>query len=154
MADEKFDEKEMEKREEKAPEEKSWDEKWRRDPLSSIVWAAIFIWAGLVLLADNLGYLDRLEVRGIDLPGVEGILHLEAWSLIFLGAGVIVSLEVVARLMMPEYRRQVGGTLFFAAILIGIGLNSLFGWELVWPLILIALGLSVILRGAFRDRSG
>ncbi|HSF81709.1 MAG TPA: hypothetical protein VLA49_10770 [Anaerolineales bacterium] len=153
MADEKFDEKEMEKREEKAPEEKSWEEKWRRDPLSSIVWAAIFIWAGVVLLASNLGYLDRLQARGVDIPGLGGVLRVEAWSVIFLGAGMIVLLEAVVRLLMPEYRRQIGGTLFFAAILIGIGLNNLFGWSLVWPLILIALGLSVILRGVFRERS-
>ena len=36
-------EKEDEKRNEKSPEEKSWDEKWSRDPLSAVVWAAIFI---------------------------------------------------------------------------------------------------------------
>jgi len=152
MADEKFDEKEQEKKEEKAPEEKSWEEKWRRDPLSSIAWAAIFIWAGIVLLAGNLGYLDRLIGRGIDIPGVGGLLRVEAWPLITLGAGVIVLLEVVARLLMPEYRRHIGGSLFVAAILIGIGLNNLFGWSLVWPLILIALGLAIILGGAFRRR--
>jgi len=151
MADEKFDEKEAEKREEKSPEEKSWEEKWRRDPLSTIVWAAIFIWAGVVLLVGNLGYLESIEVRGIDLPGVGGLLRLETWSLIFLGAGVIVLIEAFVRLAMPEYRRQIGGTLFFAAILIGIGLNSLFGWELIWPLILIALGLSIVLRGVFKQ---
>ena len=152
MADEKFDEKEQEKKEEKAPEEKSWEEKWRRDPLSSIAWAAIFIWAGIVLLAGNLGYLDRLIGRGIDIPGVGGLLRVESWPLILLGAGVIVLLEVVARLLMPEYRRHIGGSLFVAAILIGIGLNNLFGWSLVWPLILIALGLAIILGGAFRRR--
>ena len=51
MADEKFDEKELDKRDEKqdekSPQEKSWDEKWQRDPLSTIVWATIFIWAGV-----------------------------------------------------------------------------------------------------------
>ena len=152
MADEKFDEKEQEKKEEKAPEEKSWEEKWRRDPLSSIAWAAIFIWAGVVLLAGNLGYLDRLQGRGIDIPGVGGLLRLESWSLIILGAGVIVLLEVAARLLMPEYRHHIGGSLFVAAILIGIGLDDLFGWSLIWPLILIALCLSIILGGAFRRR--
>lgn len=152
MTNEKFDEKEMEKREEKSPEEKSWDEKWRRDPLGSIIWAAIFIWAGLVLLASNMGFLDRLQFRGVDLPGVDFPITFEAWSIVLLGAGVIVLIEVVVRLLVPEYRRPVGGSLFFAAILIGIGINQLLGWSLVWPLILIALGLSIILRGAFRER--
>ena len=138
---EKFDEKEAEKREEKSPQEKSWDEKWRRDPLGTLTWAAIFIWAGLVLLANNLGYF---QTAGSFLAGVE------AWSLIFLGAGVLVLLEVLARLLFPEYRRNVTGSIIFGFILIGIGLGDIFGWELVWPLILIALGLSIVLRGALR----
>ena len=57
--DEKFDEKEREKQDEKS-EEKTWDEKWQRDPLTVVAWAAIFIWAGLVFLASNLGILDAL----------------------------------------------------------------------------------------------
>ena len=149
MADEKFDEKEREKQEEKSPQEKNWEEKWRRDPLSAIVWAAIFIWAGLVLLANNLGYLSwlprLLPARADEFFGAGG-----AWSLIFLGAGVIVLLEVVVRMAVPDYRRPVGGTLVFAVILVGIGLGNLFGWNVIWPLILIAIGLSIILRGFLR----
>ncbi|HZD58102.1 MAG TPA: hypothetical protein VE136_15335 [Anaerolineales bacterium] len=138
---EKFDEKEAEKREEKSPQEKSWDEKWRRDPLGTLTWAAIFIWAGLVLLANNLGYF---QTAGSFLAGVQ------AWSLIFLGAGVLVLLEVLARLLFPEYRRGVTGSIIFGFILVGIGLGDIFSWELVWPFILIALGLSIVLRGVFR----
>ena len=54
MADEKFDEKEREKREEKTTEEK-----WQNDPVGAVVGAGIFIWAGLVLLAGNLGILEN-----------------------------------------------------------------------------------------------
>jgi hypothetical protein len=139
--EEKFDEKEREKQEEKSPQEKSWDEKWRRDPLGTLVWAAIFIWAGLVLLANNLGYLGRIEALNVTI---------EPWSLIFLGAGGFILLEVLVRLLMPAYRRSLTGSLVFAFILIGIGLGDIFGWDLVWPLILIALGLSIILRGLLR----
>lgn len=138
---EKFDEKETEKQEEKSPQEKSWDEKWRRDPLGTLTWAAIFIWAGLVLLANNLGYF---QTAGSFLAGVE------VWSLIFLGAGVLVLLEVLARLLFPEYRRGVTGSIIFGFILVGIGLGDIFSWELVWPFILIALGLAIVLRGVLR----
>ena len=149
MADEKFDEKEMEKREEKSPEEKSWDEKWRRDPLSAVVWAAIFIWAGLVLLASNLGYLDqfikRTSIPGLDLPKA-----VDAWPLILVGAGVIILIEVVIRLLVPAFRKPVLGSIIFAIILIGIGLGDLISWNIIWPAILIILGISILLRGLGR----
>ncbi|UCC88018.1 MAG: hypothetical protein JSV81_01620 [Anaerolineales bacterium] len=135
MSDRQYTEKEEEKREEKEEkEEKSWDEKWRRDPLNAVVWAAILIWAGLVLLGSNLGLLARFEA-------------VEAWALIFLGAGLIVLLEVVVRLLVPDYRRPVGGTLIFAIILVAIGLGDLVGWELVGPLVLIMIGVSIVVRG-------
>lgn len=57
------EEKDVEKREEKEEkEEKSWEEKWHRDPLGTATWAVILIWAGLVLLADNMGLLTRFEI--------------------------------------------------------------------------------------------
>ncbi len=144
MPDEKFDEKEMEKRDEKAP-----DEKWRRDQVSTIVWAVIIIWAGVVFLADSLGILAGLREVNFGVPGL--ILGgLQAWALIFLGAGIIILLEVVFRLSSPTYRRPVGGSLILGVILVGIGLGDLFGGNIIWPLILIGLGLIVLLRGAFR----
>jgi low affinity Fe/Cu permease len=152
MPDEKFDEKELEKREEKSPEEKSWDEKWQRDPLNTIAWAAILIWAGIVLLADNLGYLDPLRDLGRGTAGLGFLADFEAWSLIFFGAGVIILLEVLVRLLVPAYRKPVGGTLIFGLVLIGIGLGDVFGWTIIWPLILIGLGLSILLRGVMRNR--
>jgi hypothetical protein len=63
---------------------------------------------------------------------------------------VIVLLEAVVRLVVPAYRRAVGGTLVFAAVLVGVGLGEIVGWTLVGPLILIALGVSALLRGLFR----
>ena len=139
--DKDFDkhEKEYEKEDEK--EQGAWGyEKWRRDPLSSIVWAAMLIWAGVALLAYNLGWLSfRI-----------GDNRMEPWSIVFVGAGVIVLVEVLIRLVIPAYRRAVGGTIVFAAFLVGLGLGDIIGWNVVWALVLIALGLSVLLRGVFR----
>jgi hypothetical protein len=44
----------------------------------------------------------------------------------------------------------VGGTLVFAAILLGVGLGEIVSWDLIGPLILIAIGVSVLFRGFFR----
>jgi hypothetical protein len=144
--DEKFDEKEHEKREEKSPEEKSWEEKYRRDPLSPIIWGLILLWAGLVLLLSNMGILDSL-LRQTDIS-VAWVRHLsQAWSLVMLGAGVILLLEVVIRLVAPIYRRSVVGTVILAILFIGIGLGDLVSWNLLWPFLLIGLGLIIVARG-------
>jgi hypothetical protein len=130
----KEEEKEQEKQEK---EEKTWEEKWRRDPLSVVVWAAILIWAGVALLAYNMGFLTRFE-------------RLDPWGIVMIGAGIIVFLEVGVRLIVPAYRRPVGGTLILAFVLIGVGLGNVLGWEVVGPLILISVGLSILLRSFSR----
>ena len=144
MAEKKIDEKdekELHKHDEKVEE---------RDALSTVVWAAILIWAGVVFLAQNQGWLERLNLpaslryllpRGFDMfePSV--------WSLIALGAGIILLLEAVVRLLMPSYRRHITGTLIVAAVFIGIGLGNWFGWEIIWPMILIGIGVVVLIRG-------
>lgn len=133
--DEKFDEKEFAKH-----EEKSAEEKWRRDPLSSMLWAAVLIWAGLVFLADNLGLLFQ------PLSSVFGEAAADTWMVVLVGAGFIMLVGVLARLVLPAYRRPVGGELVMAAIMFGIVFGSLYGWNLIWAFVLIAVGLSVLLR--------
>ena len=118
--DEKSKEKEREKHSEKA-DEKSPEEKWQRDPLSAVVWALILIWAGLVFLADNLGILDSIQTSGGIIPGVDIEVDLGPWAIILTGAGVIVLLEALVRLLVPAYRRPVGGTIIF-----GFTMNRVF----------------------------
>jgi len=151
--DEKFDEKALEKQDEKSTEEKNWDEKWRRDPLSAIVWAVILIWAGVVFLLSNLGMLDWLIGMGRDITGWGSLQRFgEAWSVVLLGAGGILLIEVAVRLLVPVYRRPVTGTVIFAVILIAAGLGDLINnWTVVWAVILIFLGISILVRGLRRN---
>ena len=132
------DEKQGEKQHEK-------EEKGRSDPLSAIVWGAIFIWAGLVLLAENLGFLSGLNLRGDFTPGVLPF-RFSSWGLIFAGAGVIILLEVVVRLVMPAYRRHVIGSIILGFVFIGIGLGNLISWNVIWALVLIIIGVLILLR--------
>ena len=135
---EEKDEKQEEKHHEK-------EEKSRSDPLSTIVWGAIFIWAGIVLLADNLGYLNGLNLRGDTVPGIFPF-RISTWGLVFAGAGVIILLEVAVRLAMPEYRRHVVGSIIVGFVFIGIGLGNLISWNVIWALVLIAIGVVILLR--------
>jgi uncharacterized membrane protein len=147
---EKFDEKELEKQEEKSADEKNYEEKYRRDPLGAIVWALILIWVGLVLLAQNLGYLEQwgLRLKFADLPFEVPFIG-DSWSLIFLGIAVIVFIEIIIRLLIPDYRRPLMGSVVFLIVCIGLAFGS---WEFIWPLILIAIGASILLRGLFRPK--
>jgi hypothetical protein len=147
MADEKDIEKkdEKEEKEELRREEKSPDEKWRRDPLGSLVWALIFIWAGVVLLLETTGSLANLR----DSLNLE---KLEVWPVILLGAGVIILGEIVIRLTVPAYRRPILGRLILVVIFIGVGVQNITNKDVVWALALIAIGAGLLLRGAFRSR--
>lgn len=143
MADEKFDEKEREK-----SEEKTWDEKWQRDPLSSYIWAAIFIWAGLVFLASNLGYLDWMLTGVTHLPMVGWFGDIvRAWPLVLVGAGVILLFGVLIRILIPAYHKPIWGQLILAIILIGIGLGDIISWGIIWAVVLIIIGIAILTRG-------
>lgn len=149
MSDRQLQEKsEKDEKDREKHDEKTMEEKWRRDPLGQILWAAIFIWAGLVFLAYNLGMFQFMTSRF--LPGFPFIVQPDVWSIIFLGAGVIVLIGVAIRLAIPAYRQPISGSIVLGLFLIAVGLGNLFGWNLVWPFILIALGLSFLLRNIGR----
>ncbi len=132
--EEKDEKQEEKRREEEEKEEKNRGEKWRSDPLGAVTWAGILIWAGIALLIGNIGLLDRFE-------------KLDAWGFVFIGAGLIVLLETCIRLLVPAYRRPVTGNIILAIILLAIGLGDLISWGIIWPLVLIGLGLFVLARG-------
>ncbi len=143
---EEKDEKELQKHDEKVEE---------HDVLHSVVWAFILIWAGLVFLAANLNWFSTLgwdvDTRWI-FHSLYDLRHFGVWNLIALGAGVIVLIEALVRLLIPEFRRHVGGTIIGAAVLIGLGLGGWFSWSYLWPLIIIAVGINVLITGLGRKR--
>jgi len=139
------DEKEIEKQ----------DKKEGGDLLGSIAWALILIWAGLVFLASNLGWFSQWGLtvdQSWNFQGFRDWTTFSVWNLIALGAGVILLLEAVAQLLLPNYRGRAGGTLVLAAVCIGIGLGGWLSWDYLWPLVLIAVGINVLVRGVRRSR--
>ena len=136
----KEEEKEEEKEQEKQGEKGRGDwgaEKYRNDPLSGIILACALIWAGVAWILSNAGVFG---------PGAE------PWPLALAGAGVIVILGVLVRLLVPQYRRPVGGSLVLGFVLVGVGLGQLLGCEIVGPLVLIAIALSIIIGVVSRKR--
>ena len=146
MKFEEKDEKEMMKHDEKVEQQ---------DMLSSIAWACMLIWAGLVFLASNLGWF---EMYGINVDSswmfnsFSDWKNFGVWNMIALGAGGIILLETVVRLLVPRFRRHIGGSLIGAAVCIGIGMGGWLSWSYLWPLILIAVGINVLITGFHRRK--
>lgn len=141
MADEKRDEKQR-------------DEKDRQDQLSTISFAAFLIWGGVILLLNNMGqlrvlidFVERLNLPRARLPFDLPFIDIDAWRVFFLGAGVIVLVEILIRLIVPMYRRPVFGSIIWAAILFSIALGA---WQVIWPLAVVAIGLSILIGGLRR----
>jgi hypothetical protein len=122
-------------------EEKGRDEKWRRDPVARVTWAAILIWAGVVLLGEHTGFAKSWPMW-------------DPWAYGFLGAGAIILLQAVVRLAIPEYRWGVTGNFIFGLILLGVGIGFItdWGWGVIWAAVLIAVGLAILFGGLKRGR--
>jgi hypothetical protein len=130
---------EKDEKDEKGDEEwggEKWSgEKWSADPLGRITWALIIIWVGVVFLLRNLGE-DGEAFLGLNWDNI--------WAWILAGAGVLLWLEVLVRLAIPSYRRPVGGRLIFGTILVILGIGGVIDVSL-WPLILVAIGVAMLL---------
>jgi drug/metabolite transporter (DMT)-like permease len=120
--------------------ETGWCGDWlESDKLSSIVWAALFIWGGVILLASNVGWLASLGAETTD----------SHWVIFFLGAGSIVVLEVLIRLLTPSIHNPELISYLFIILAFGIASGTL-GY--IWPLFLIAIGASIL--WGIRSRGG
>lgn len=138
----KDEKQEKEEKDEKDRGEREWDkgEQWSGgDALGPLIWGLIVILAGAALLAANLGTFPWLTWENV-------------WSFIFIGAGLLFLLEVVIRLLLPAYRRPIRGRIILAFVALAIGVGGIIGWELTWPLIVIAVGLAIILGVFLRPK--
>lgn len=133
---------EKQEKDEKDRGEREWDkgEQWSGgDALGPIIWGLIIIFAGLTFAAVNLGMYTWLTWENV-------------WSVIFIAAGLLFVLEVIIRILMPTYRRPIRGRIILAFVALAIGLGGLIGWEVTWPLIIIAVGLAIVIGVFVRPR--
>lgn len=75
--------------------EQAWEDWWRSDRLDAAGWAAIFLWGALVVVATYTDFRDDFD-------------WWDGWAVFFAGAGVIVLIEAMFRLMTPQYRSKFG----------------------------------------------
>lgn len=105
------------------------------DRLSQFTWGGMVLWAGIVFFLS--GY------------GATATLFQNEWSWIFGGAGAMLLGEVGMRLVLPQYRAKPGSRLVMGVIFLMIGLGINFSFSMLWPLILIAIGASLLINQFF-----
>jgi tRNA A-37 threonylcarbamoyl transferase component Bud32 len=124
-SDEKNEEKQREKGwDTNVEKDEFWVDIGPSDRLSQFTWGGAVLWTGIALL-----------------------LHLSpALPWIMSGAGALLLGEVAMRQIIPEYRSRPGSRLVFGSILLTAGLGLALGLESLWPLVLIAIGVSLLIN--------
>ncbi len=111
-------------------------EKWRRDPISGLVFGMILVLLGILLFLSAQGWVPWGDW----------------WKYFLIGLGVIFIIEVSLRYTRPAYRRPMFGRLIAGLILIVVGVAFITDIGNWWPLILIVIGLAILLKVFFRRR--
>lgn len=111
----------------------------QQDRLSWFTAALILIWAGGVLLLRNAGQTFGLDVE-------------YAGAAVFIGAGVLLWLEALLRLAVPDYRRRIGERVILGMVFFIIGLGQLTEVNL-WPLLFVGIGIALLIGLAVAPRA-
>ena len=123
--------------EELKAEQEAMQEKAERKRLESFWWAAVIIWAGIVFIADYLNILP--EIGGAN-----------AWSWIFLGAGVFGLLGALIRMASADLPKPTGWDYFWSVLFLIIGAGGFVGGGITFPIVLIVIGLAILANVLFR----
>ena len=119
--------------EELKAEQEMMREKAERKRLEGFWWAAVLIWAGLLLVADYLGVLPQIREENV-------------WSWIFLGAGIFGLLGALIRVISAELPNPTGWDYFWSALFLVIGASGFIGGGIAFPIVLIVIGLAILVN--------
>jgi hypothetical protein len=108
-----------------------------RKRMEGLWWAAVLIWAGLVFGADSMGLLPQ-------------IVDADAWSWIFLGAGVFSILGNLYRLTSSIVLNPTTWDWVWGSFCLIIGLGGFTTVKIAWPLILILVGVIILVGALWR----
>jgi len=98
-----------------------------RKRLEGLWWGVVLIWAGLVFGVDSMGLLPQIG-------------DADAWSWIFLGAGVFGVLGAFYRVISPNVPNPSTWDWVWGSFCLIIGLGGFTTINIAWPLILILVG--------------
>ena len=97
----------------------------------------MLFWAGLVFIADGMGYLPQSG-------------SFSAWSWVFLGAGVLALVLNAWRLFAPDIAPPIAWDYIWTAIFLMLGFGSFVNFTITWPIFVIVLGLVIVVSTVMR----
>jgi len=106
--------------------------------LDAVFWGGAFLWAGLVFAADALDFLPQIG-------------DANAWSWIFLGAGVYGLFLGLFRLISDRYTSPTTSDWVWAVIFVIIGAAGFMAVGIPWWLILILIGVAILINAFLRS---
>jgi hypothetical protein len=108
------------------------DEKYEKNPLGFMVFALVLFWVGVYLLLRNRHVFADTQ---------------QSWAYLFWGIAALACLEIVIRLMVPRWRKAITGRFVWAAVWTGLGVGMWTDgdWEIIGPIVLIAVALALVL---------
>ena len=108
----------------------------KRTQAESLYWAGVLIWAGLVFAAYNLGFIPQIGSA-------------DAWSWLFIGAGLYGTLMNLYSSSLPDSVTTTWDYIWSGFWLV-LGLSGLFAIDIFWPVVLILVGASVLVKSFLR----
>jgi hypothetical protein len=98
-----------------------------RKRIDAIYWGGSFLWAGLIFVADSLGFLPQIGAG-------------DAWSWVFFGAGVYALLGNFYRMFSDSFSRAKDWEYVWAGALMLFGLGGFTNLEISFALVLVLIG--------------
>lgn len=111
----------------------------KRQHLERLWWAILLIWAGLVLGAQNRGYLPEIG-------------EASTWSWIFLGGGIAALVGAVLREISKTIPKASAWDWIWGGYYLIVGLGGFIRFKLTLPLILILAGCGLFARSLWTKK--
>jgi len=105
--------------------------------INAIYFGGVLVWAGIVFAADSLGYLPQIGSS-------------DAWSWIFLGAGLAALIGNLIRQASPSILNPTAFDYIFGAVLLVIGLGGFTSLYIALSLVLVLVGGVILYSALFR----
>lgn len=107
--------------------------------INAIYFGGVLVWAGIVFAADSLGFLPQIGSSN-------------AWSWIFIGAGVAALIGNLIRQASSSILNPSGFDYIFGAVLLAIGLGGFTSLYIALSVVLLLVGGAILYTALFRTR--